>query len=195
MSPRHQRRDHRDRAERDRQLAAVAAAVGRAVRSGESLSVALGDAGREVADRGSWLAQGLAGIEAAVARGWRLDDALDRWGSRASDASVDLVVAACRLGHAQGGDLPAAMEAVAGSLLDRADAADEARALAAQARSSAAVLVALPVVGAAGFSLLDPAVARTLFTTVPGWCCLALGGTLDLVGARVIVALVARALR
>lgn len=184
-----------DRAELDRELAACAAAVGRAVRSGVALASALGDAGRDVAEPAAAVAASLGWIEAAVGRGQRLDDALGRWAATSSDPAVELFVAACRLGHAHGGDLAAAMDAVAASLLDRADAADEARALAAQARSSAAVLVTLPVVGAVGFSLLDPAVARTLFTTVPGWCCLAVGGALDLAGARALAVIVARALR
>ena len=80
------------------------------------------------------------------------------------------------------------------SLLDRVEVADEARALSAQARSSAVVLVALPPFGAACFCLLDPAVAATLFTTPFGWGCLVAGAALDGVGAWVMRRMVAGAL-
>ncbi|MFM7064236.1 MAG: type II secretion system F family protein, partial [Actinomycetes bacterium] len=65
------------------------------------------------------------------------------------------------------------------------------RSLTAQARLSAGVLAALPLVGTAGFSLLDPGVARLLLTTPAGWCCLVVGGALEVAGVAVARRLVA----
>jgi len=126
----------------------------------------------------------------SVDRGASLDDALDAWQLRRGGRSLGLLVAACRFGLAEGGDLAAALDGAAVSLLDQIEVADEARALSSQARASAMVLVSLPVIGALGFSLLDPSVATTLFTTRPGWICLVLGLLLDAAGAWVLMRIV-----
>jgi tight adherence protein B len=124
-----------------------------------------------------------------------VDASLGRWARHAGSAEVDLLVGAAQLGHRHGGDLAAGLDTVAASLLDRAEVADEARALSTQARTSAAALVGLPPFGAACFCLLDPAVATTLFTTLGGWCCLVGGVVLDAGGAWWMVRMVDRALR
>ena len=83
-------------------------------------------------------------------------------------------------------------------LLKPLELLDEVRALTAQARLSAGVLVALPVVGTVGFSFLDPAVGRVLLLTPSGWACLVVGGALEAsfalveLGRRVSFALLAR---
>lgn len=177
------------------QLPSVVAGVARSVRGGCTLVDALGHAAAAVAVPGSELATDLHDVVAAVGRGWTLDDALEGWASRRRDPSVDLFVAACRLGHAGGGDLAAALDGAALSLSDRVDLEDEARSLATQARTSAAVLAALPVLGAACFALLDPSVARTLLATPAGWVCLLAGGALDALGALVMRRMVRGALR
>jgi tight adherence protein B len=164
----------------DRQLPLVAATLARSVHSGATLV----DAVREGADSLDEPSAGaLHVVGGAVARGFPVDEALAEWAERERLDGVDLLVTAARLGHRHGGDLALALDAAAVSLLDRAEVADEARALSAQARSSAVVLVALPPFGAACFCLLDPAVAATLLSTPFGWCCIVLGAALDGVGA------------
>src|SRR5690606_16715800 len=163
----------------ERQLSSVAATVARSVRTGAPLVEALADAASTTAVPGSPLAEDLEAIVGSVRRGASVDDALARWASTRADPAVRLFVAACRFGHEQGGDLAAALDGAAVSLLDQDELADEARALASQARTSAGVLVALPVLGAAGFSILDPRVARTLVGTGAGRACLVLGVALD----------------
>ena len=80
---------------------------------------------------------------------------------------------------------------MATSLADRLEVADELRSLTAQVRLSAWVLAALPVVGAAGFSLLDPGVVRVLLATRAGWACLVVGAVLETGGVVVVRRLVA----
>lgn len=175
----------------ERQLPSVVAALSRSVHGGATLLLAI----EEVVPGVDAPAHGdLRDLVRSVGRGVAMDAALGAWGSRRRSASVDLIVAACRFGHAEGGDLAAALDGAAVSLLDRVELADEARALSSQARSSATVLVALPVLGAVGFSMLEPAVATTLLTTVPGWCCLVVGGSLDALGAWVLSRMVRSAL-
>jgi tight adherence protein B len=183
------------RARDDRELPAVAAALARSVRSGAGLVDAFDEVAATVVTSGSQLCADLGQVTAWVARGVRVDDALQRWSDRSHDPAVALLVAACRFGHAHGGDLAAALDGAAVALLDQLEAADEARALASQARTSAGVLVALPILGAAGFSLLDPRVARTLLTTPAGLACLVTGTALEAAGAWVLSRMVRSALR
>lgn len=181
---------------RSRRLAAqmpmLASTLARSVHSGATLIAACQDAAAAMDEPAS---EAMAEVVRAVGRGVPVDSALGRWAASEMLDGVDLLVTACRLGHGEGGNLAVALDAVAVSLLDRVEVADEARALATQATSSALVLVALPPFGAACFCLLDPAVARTLFATPLGWCCLVVGGALDIAGAWVMRSLVRAALR
>jgi tight adherence protein B len=170
----------------------LASALARAVHSGASLLAACEDAAA-TAEAPASIA--MAEVVTAVGRGVPLSAALGAWADAEQLPGVDLLVTACRVGHDDGGDLAAALDAVAVSLLDRLEVADEARALASQARSSAWVLAALPPLGAVCFSLLDPAVAVTLIGTPLGWCCLVVGCLLDGAGAWVMRAQVRAAVR
>jgi len=175
----------------DQQLPGVAAGLARSVHSGATLLVAIEElAELAVAPSG----KDLATVASSARRGSSLDAALAQWQQSRRGTSVDLLIAACRFGHTEGGNLAAALDGAAVSLLDRIEVADEARALSSQARSSAAVLVVLPLLGAAGFSALDPAVAVTLFSTAAGWVCLILGLSLDALGAWVLARMVRSAL-
>lgn len=177
---------------RERALPTVAGALARSVRTGSTLHAAFA----EVADTESApLDDELAAVHTAVVRGRSLDDSLRAWCDQSGSPSVDLLVAACAFGVRDGGDLAAALDGAAVTLLDRLDVADEARASTSQARSSAIVLVALPVIGAAMFCLLDPAVATTLTSTSAGRLCLVVGVVLDGAAAWVMARLVRRALR
>ncbi len=186
-------RSARSRARRlERQLPLVASTLARSVHSGATLVAAFDEAAGALDAPAS---AALEAVGAAVARGVSVDAALTDWAAREQLPGVDLLVAASRLVHRDGGDLAVALDAAAVSLLDRLEVEDEARALATQARSSAAVLVALPPFGAACFCLLDPAVAATLLTTPFGWCCLAAGAALDGAGSWSMRRLVRAALR
>jgi len=182
------------RAREDRELPAVAAALARSVRSGATLVDALDEVATSVAAGYPW-AKELREVSAAVQRGARVDEALDRWRDRSPEPGVALLVAAARFGHAHGGDLAAALDGAAVALLDQVETADEARALASQARASAGVLAALPVLGALGFSLLDLRVGRTLLTTPAGLLCLVVGASMEAAGAWVLSRMVRSALR
>jgi tight adherence protein B len=166
----------------------VAAELARSVRCGASLPTAIAEVA-SAAERP--VALDVVAVDDALRRGVAVDDALAAWAARSASASVDLVVTAARLGHAEGGDLAAALDAVSVSLFDRIEVAEEANALGAQARASMWALLALPPFGAACFSLLDPSVARTLFATPVGWACLVTGVALESMGAAVMARMVA----
>lgn len=183
---------HRTRRAVERQLPLVASTLARSVHSGATLVTALEDA---TSATDPPVQPELAAVTAAIRRGVPVQDALAGWSVRSGSADVDLLVTAAQLGHEHGGDLGVALDAVALTLLDRAEVADEARSLTSQARASAAALVVLPPFGAICFAVLDPAVATTLLSTPIGWVCVVVGLSLDLTGAWVMHRMVARAIR
>jgi tight adherence protein B len=164
----------------DAQLPEMLDQVGRSLRSGASLHLALADAA-SAAERP--LRPDLDLVQREVAAGAPLVDALDRWAERAPRRPVRLVVAALAACAESGGAGARAVDGVAASLRTAAAVAGELRALASQARYSALVIALAPL----GFSILavgvDPRTARFLFDTTIGQLCLAGGVGLDAVGA------------
>ena len=84
-------------------------------------------------------------MDAALELGVPFDDALDRWASTSAPTTRAWSPACLRLHRRSGGDLPAVLDQVAGTLRERHAAAREVRALTAQARLSGAILGVLPV--------------------------------------------------
>ncbi len=183
-------RDERRQAARD--LPAAVSDVARSIRSGATLGSAL----REVAPT----CRGILGRELGAAvslldRGYDTTRVLQLWRRATVIDGVELVASACRFSVDHGAGLVGSLDGVAATLLDRIEVADETAALAAQARTSAVTLIALPPVGAAVFALVDPSSIGVLLGTTVGRVCLVAGVGLDLLGARISGALVQRAVR
>jgi tight adherence protein B len=163
----------------DAQLPEVLDQVGRSLRGGASLHVALADAGRTVAPP---LRSELHHVQGEVLAGAPLVDALDRWAERCPRRPVRLAVAALASCAESGGAGARAVDGVAASLRASAAVAAEVHALASQARYSALVIALAPV----GFSVLaigvDPRTARFLLDSRVGQLCLAGGIALDALG-------------
>lgn len=174
----------------DGELAEVASQLAASLRAGAPLPSALAEV-RAVGP----VARDLDRVVELHRRGVPVVEALALWRQRRGDEGIDLVVAACGFGHRHGGAPARALEGAAATLRDRAELADEVRALTSQARAGVAVLAALPVVGAAGFALLDPGVADVLVGTPVGWLCLGVGALLDGAGLLLARRMVAGALR
>lgn len=175
-----------------RQLPDVASELARLIDAGWSLAQALEEVARE---SGRPVSDDLAGVVSDTIYGVTVDDALRGWSERRHRSDVALLVAACRLGSAEGGDLVVALEGVSAALNDALELSAEASALTAQARTSATVLMVLPFMGLALFTLLDRSVTSFMFGTPSGWVLLALGCGLDGVGAVVMTLLVRWSLR
>lgn len=118
-----------------------------------------------------------------IDRGRPTAEALRRW-TGDDDPDVRLVGHVLDLATSHGGRPAAALERAAGVLRIRQDLRRERTALAAQARASAAVMAAAPIVFAFVAGLTDPRSASFLFGRPTGWICLGAGIGLDLVGAR-----------
>lgn len=88
--------------------------------------------------------------------GLPLDAALDELGRRAGSSAWSAVVAAIRIQREVGGDLAAILHVLAGDLEDSTRARAEARSLSAQARLTARIVIALPVVGVVLAEIASP---------------------------------------
>jgi len=110
--------------------------------------------------------------------------ALDGWAGRSDHGSqVALVAPALALAADAGGEVARAVDRVAATVRDRQEVQAEVRALATQARTSAGVLIAAPVVFTALVATVAPGALTFLLTSPAGASCLAAGLTLDALGA------------
>jgi tight adherence protein B len=108
-----------------------------------------------------------------------LGSALAAWAEERPLPAVAAAAAALEVTVDAGGPAVPALEGLAAGLRDRHDAAGEVAALSAQARLSAIVVGAAPIVSL-GLSLLaDRRVAPTLVGTAPGRACLVTGVALE----------------
>ncbi len=166
--------------ERDLQLPGAVERIASAVRSGAALGPALVDVA-ELSD--GPLGEELRMVAARIRHGAGVDAALAGWSSHA-DASPDvvLVASALGLGAESGGQVARAIDAVAATLRERRELRGEVRALATQARSSAWVLAAAPLLFAALVASIEPGALRFLLTTPVGVGCLLAGLLLDAAG-------------
>lgn len=105
--------------------------------------------------------------------------ALARWAEECPQPAVAAAAAALEVAVGAGGPAAPALDGLAAGLRDRHDAATEVAALSAQARLSAIVVGAAPVVSLALSLLVDPRVAPTLVGTGPGRACLLVGIALE----------------
>jgi len=167
--------------QRDEQLAPMLELLASDLRAGS----ALGPAFVTVAHRTpAPLGDELRGIAAEVEHGAGLSHALDRWEARAPTGTpVRLVAAALTLAAEAGGEVARSVDQVAATVRERRDLRAEVRALATQARASAAVLVATPLGFAALVAGIEPSAIAFLVASPGGVLCLSAGLGLDALGA------------
>jgi tight adherence protein B len=161
-------------------LPGVLEEIARGLRTGASLRQAIVEAASSAS---GLLAGELVAVTAALERGVPLVDALELWATSATRAGVRLAVAALCLGAETGGAQARAVDGVAATLRERLAVASEVRALTSQTRASMLVIAASPLAFCAFASATDPRTSTFLFRTPVGLACLALGLTLDAVGA------------
>lgn len=170
----------RERRRRAGALPALLEDVARGLRSGASLRQALALS----VDRADvTLRAGLRSVCDTVAHGGRLEHALETWCERTPCDGLSLAVAALCLGMDAGGVQSRALDAVASGLRERLAVQRELTALSSQARASAGVMAAAPVVFAAFTVSADPRTAHFLLGTPPGLACLMTGLALDALAA------------
>jgi tight adherence protein B len=154
--------------------------LGAALRSGSSLPVALGEAGRATSDP---LGPELTALALGASRGQPMAAVLDGWTRRHDDPGTRLAATAMVLATVVGVTPARAVDGVAATLRERLELSAERRALASQARTSAVVLSAAPLLFALLLGISDGAAGRFLLHSRAGWACLAGGVGLDALGA------------
>lgn len=147
--------------------------------SGSSLAQALHGASARPGSVGADLAR----VTARRRQGLSLQESLDHWSSERPGTGVSLVADALALAGTSGGSQTRALEGVGTTLRERQALAREVRALGSQARTSAFVLVATPVVFAGVVATADPQIRHVLLATPLGWTCIVAGAVLDAAGA------------
>lgn len=127
------------------------------------------------------LAADLRRVQARADLGVGLADALAAWPAERDVDDVRAVAGSLAVAETLGGRSAHALDGLAASLRDRLGAAAEARSLSAQARLSALVVGASPLVYLVFSALVDPASVGLLVRTGAGRLCLGLGLLLEAV--------------
>lgn len=162
----------------DRAVLLLLETTTRRLRSGHSLRSALAEATADAPDRST------RDLSAALGAGEPFEESVERWvGEHDAGESRSLAGTALALASRSGGAVAGVLDGVAASLRDRLALDREVAALSSQARSSATLLIAAPLVFAVVMSSLDGRLSSMLVGTPWGWCCLGVGALLDLVGA------------
>jgi len=144
------RRRAAERRRGEEQLADAVAAVSAGLRAGLSLSQALAYARDEAQ---SPLRDDLTRLVGRIEVGEPMGDALFAWAEDRGSEDARLIAGVLDLHRRSGGDLPAVLDGLVGTLRERRSAHREIRALTAQARLSGVILGMLPI-GFFGFLLL-----------------------------------------
>jgi tight adherence protein B len=100
--------------------------------------------------------------------GANLEDALQRVADRMDSTDLRWTVMAIRIQREVGGNLAEVLLTTMGTMRERAFLRRQVRALSAEGRLSAYILVALPILTGAWFFYSDPKYMRLLYTTIPG---------------------------
>jgi tight adherence protein B len=129
------------------------------------------------------LAGDFARVEARTRLGAALPDALATWSRERSVPGAASAAGALAVAHEVGGRAADALESLAMSLREQIGVAAEARALSAQARSSAIVVGVGPLAYIAFSFLLDRRAVDALIGTPAGRLCLVVGLGLEAFGA------------
>ncbi len=124
------------------QLAEAVSSLAAGMRAGLSLGRAIRFAAEEAEPP---LAASLASVADGIDLGVPVEQALTGWARSTASADVRLLAGVLDLHRRTGGELPSVLDGVAATLRERRAAAQEVRALTAQARLSGAILGLLPI--------------------------------------------------
>lgn len=131
-------------------------------------------------------------MEARLALGASLDETLHQWATERPIAGVRGAAGALSMVTTMGGSAAHALEGLVQSLRNDDAAMGEAKALSSQARISAVVVGAAPLIYLVFATATDPASSRVLVSTTVGQVCLTLGLGLEVLAALWMRALVGR---
>lgn len=165
------------------QLPGVAQQLSSGVAAGLSLRQAIG---RAAADAPGPVASELRRTAADLALGSRVDEALDALAARLPDPDLAIMVTAILVQRRTGGNMARALADLSVRLEERVALARELRGATAQARATALMVAALPVVAAVLVEIATPGVLGRTFGHGPGLLLLATAVGLEAAGIMLI---------
>lgn len=122
-------------------------------------------------------------VQTEARLGLPVEEALRAMAERLGSDDFRWAVAAIAIQREVGGNLAEVLDVVAGTIRDRAGLRRQVRALTAEGRLSAGILIGLPFFEFAVLMIVNPTYMSRLFTTSSGLVMAALGGVLLIIGA------------
>jgi tight adherence protein B len=161
------------------QLADVLMILASSLRAGHSFLQALDSVAKEIDEpAASEFARALSEIQL----GRTVDDALMALSQRIGSMDLEWAVTAINIQRKSGGNLAEVLETVAATIRERETLRRQVRALSAEGRWSAVILIILPFVILAYMLIVSPGYLEPLLASVYGKLLLAFGGVLMIVG-------------
>lgn len=114
--------------------------------------------------------------------GRSVEDAMRAMAERLENEDLEWVVEAIEIQHEVGGNLAEVLDTVTGTIRDRNNIRRQVKALSAEGRMSAIILIALPFVVATLIAIVTPDYLTELFTTLIGRIMLGFAGVMMLLG-------------
>jgi tight adherence protein B len=172
----------------ERQLPEALELVSRALRAGHALSVGLKLVGEEASDP---IAIEFKRVFDEVSMGVALPQALQNMTDRLGSVDLRFFVTSILVQRETGGNLAEIIDSLAGLIRMRFELLLRVKALSAEGRFSAGVLLALPVLVAGGLFKMNPDYMMTLFTDPMGQNMFMVGSFLMVTGAIIMKRMVA----
>lgn len=118
--------------------------------------------------------------------GKTLNDALDNVAERSASEEMDLVVTAAQISRELGGNLSDIFERLSHSLRRKIEMEGKIKALTSQGKMQGWVVGLLPFFIIAALCMIEPESMRPIFTSLLGWCFLAVILLMEIMGALMI---------
>lgn len=170
----------RRRARFDAQLPDIVSLISGSLRAGwgiqQALELIIGETGEPAAAE-------FARVQSETRLGLSLEEALDKMAQRVGSEDFRWVVSAIAIQREVGGNLAEVLDIAVGTIRERAELRREVKALTAEGRFSAVVLVALPFILLAGLSIIAPKYLNSMTGSTYGLFALAFAAVLLAIGA------------
>jgi len=118
--------------------------------------------------------------------GARLDEALDNLGERVQSEDMDLVISAALIAQEVGGNLAEILQRLSESLRRKLEMEGKIRALTSQGILQGRVVTALPFMILLALLFIEPTATRPIFSSLLGWCFLAVIIVMQILGGLMI---------
>ncbi|PYI38760.1 type II secretion system protein F [Arthrobacter psychrolactophilus] len=170
----------RKRSKFDEQLADNLMLVTGGLRAGHSVLAAIDAAAKEAASPSS---EEFARVVNEVRIGRDLDTALTETAARMKSDDFSWISQAIQINREVGGDLAEVLDHVGETIRERGEIKAQVKALSAEGKLSAIILIALPFAMALMLMVVNPTYLGVLFTNPIGWVMLAVGGVMMIIGS------------